>query len=833
LNPKELKAKLKLQASKEPDKYYPTSKLHSLGFSRKQCGMCKTYFWTTDASREICGNPNCSGGFLFLQKPLAKNKMNYVEVWKKFSSMFRGFGYTPIKRYPVVSRWNPTTPFTIASIAAFQPHVVSGEAKPPANPLVIPQLCLRFSDIDNVGLTGHNVLFSMLGQHAFVPKNEFKPEHYLEEIYTWLTKGMGIRNKDLTFHEDAWVGGNSCGHSLEFFSGGLEIGNQVYMTYEQTDNGIKELPIKVLDMGMGQERVAWFMAGRGMPYDATFPSVMNKIYKNTGITSDLNFMTKFLPYAAYLNIDEVEDIGKAWKNVAASLYMDVNELKNKILPLSALYSVAEHSRALLVALSDSALPSNTGGGYNLRVVLRRALDFIEKYGWNINLYDVCEWHARDLRIIFPELSENLEDVKKILDVEINKYESTKQKSHQIIADVIKKGETTTKDLLRIYDERGISPELISRESQKLGKKITVPDNFYSLVSELHEKTEVKHVMKEKLDIDLTTVPATKVEYYGDYSIIEFKAKVLKVNKHYLVLDRTYFYPTSGGQIHDLGSIEGNKVVDVVREGDHIIHILEKEATIPLGKDVHCIIDKERRFQLAQHHTSAHILNAAAKRVLGHHINQAGAYKQVDKARLDITHYAALNEKEITKIEEEANKIIKEAITINKTFVERGEAEVRYGMGIYQGGVAPGKILRIVEIPEVDVEACGGTHLNNTKEAGKIKIIKSSKISDSIVRIEYVAGKAAEKESSKEENLLEEAAAILGVGKKGVAIKAAEVFRYWKDVVKKGKSIKLKYSGDEEDLSDKEILEKTANILKTQVEHVPSTLKRFLKELEGK
>ncbi len=537
-----------------------------------------------------------------------------------------------------------------------------------------------------------------------------------------------------------------------------------------------------------------------------------------------------MPYAGMLNIDEVDDIKKAWKDVAKKVGVGVDELRSNVLPLAAAYSVAEHARGLLILLNDGALPSNSGQAYNLRVMLRRALGFIDKYDWKLNLNDICDWHAKELKNIFPELSENLEDVKKILDVEVSKYKSTRQKSKQIVKEIIKK-EINVKDLIKFYDEKGINPELIKEEAEKEGKKIEVPDNFYAKVSELHETVEKKHVVKKEINIDLRGVDETKVMYYDNYSVVEFKAKVLKVEKNFVVLDKTYFYPTSGGQLHDIGEINGEEVVDVVKEGAVVVHIMKERSKLHVGEEVGCVIDLHRRLQLAQHHTAAHILNAAAKRVLGNHVNQAGAHKEIDKARLDITHYASLSDDEIVKIEKEANKIVREKINVNKGFMERDEAEKIFGMRIYQGGAVPGRKLRIVEIPEVDVEACGGTHLNNTFETGMIKILKSSKISDSVVRIEYVAGKSAGLEVDKESNILDEVVDILKIDKKAVAIRAEEVFRFWKLIVKKKKKVEIKFSNDfESGLSDKDILEKTARVLKTQIEHVPKTLKRFLKDL---
>ena len=163
---KEMKLKFKETASKDPDKYYSTRVLKEEGFKRKQCPKCRTFFWTA-ADSETCDNPECSGGFRFIDNSPSKYKLDYIEVWTKFSKIFNKLGYTPIPRYPVAARWREDTDFVQASIYDFQPYVVSGEVEPPANPLTVPQLCLRFNDIDNVGLTGsHYTGFVMIGQHA-------------------------------------------------------------------------------------------------------------------------------------------------------------------------------------------------------------------------------------------------------------------------------------------------------------------------------------------------------------------------------------------------------------------------------------------------------------------------------------------------------------------------------------------------------------------------------------------------------------------------------------------------------------------------------------------
>ncbi|MBI4440919.1 alanine--tRNA ligase [Candidatus Woesearchaeota archaeon] len=832
---KDIKKEFKLKASKTPEKYYATGVLKGEGFMRRQCA-CETFYWTVNADQETCGDPACSGGFRFFDKPPAKNKMDYIEVWQNFSKLFSKLGYTPIKRYPVTARWRTDTDFVQASIYDFQPFVVSGEVAPPANPLVVPQFCVRFNDIDNVGITGaHYTGFVMIGQHAFMPKDKFDQPKYFSDIKTWLNKGLGLPNEEITFHEDAWAGGGNFGPSMEYFSRGLELGNQVYMLYEVTPQGPKDLNLKVLDMGMGHERNAWFTQGTSTSYETTFPTACKKLYAATGIKVDKYVMQRFLPYASYLNVDEVENIDKAWQMVSAKMKMDTKLVRDTVQPLAALYSVAEHTRSLLFALNDGALPSNVRGGYNLRVILRRALSFIDHYNWDVHLADVAQWHADYLKPLFPELSEHLNDVHKILDVEKSKYENTKQKSRIVVQRLLATKEKITDDkLLTLYDSQGISPELIHEEAETMGTTVKVPENFYARVAELHQKQEAAE-KEEKEMLPLDGIPDTKAVYYEDYKNLSFSAKVLKIMGQHVVLDRTYFYPTSGGQDYDTGVLGGQRVVDVFKQGGIILHKLADAPTFRAGDSVAGEIDRVRRFQLAQHHTATHIINAAAKRVLGNHINQAGARKQEEKAHIDITHYQSLTDDELQKIEDEANRIVQEAIATRLKFYPRTEAEQRFGMRIYQGGVVPGKELRIVEIPEVDVECCGGTHLHNTKEAGRIKLLKSQKISDGIVRITFVAGSAASKKEHDTSGALNDVATLLDVPAQQVPARVQELFEKWKLAMK---AAKKKQTVDSKQLAltsaetyNGDALQRAAEILKTQPEHVLKTIKRFLAELE--
>src|SRR3989344_1054627 len=539
---------------KNPDKYYATEYLKSQGFSRHSCSKCHRPFWSVE-DRNVCGDPACGTvPFSFIGNTPAKNTLDYIEVCKKFSAMFKKFGYTPIKRYPIVARWNPTMEYTNASIAAFQPYVVSGEVEPPAKKLVIPQFCFRTVDIDNVGITGsHNTVFSMIGQHMLVPQKEWDQNEVLGHIHAWLKKGLGLPNDEITFHEDAWAGGGNLGPCMEFFSRGNELGNQVYTMYEQTENGIAPLNLKVLDMGMGQERNAWFSQGTSTIYDATFPTVIKHILKQTGVERDEELLGRYVPYGGLLNLDEIDDVNKAWQTVADRLETDIETLKKNVLPMAGIYSLAEHSRALLIMFADGALPSNVGDSYNLRIIFRRMMGFIDQYGWKIDVKKLFEMHAKYLKPQCPELGEHMKNVEKIFDVELEKYAKNKEKAKSVIARIINR-DVDVADFIQLYDSQGIQPELIVKEARKIGRHLDVPDNFYSLVSDLHEKREQIHATKKAVDLRLGDLPATKALYFEDYKKAECAATVLKIEGDYVVLDQTVAYPTSGGQLHDNGSI---------------------------------------------------------------------------------------------------------------------------------------------------------------------------------------------------------------------------------------------------------------------------------------
>ncbi len=756
----ELKEQIRAEASEHPDRFFPVETIRSEGFQRGNCDSCGTTFWSVDQEREVCGEPDCSGGYTFIGDSPTDKTFDVVSAWEAWSSFMADRGYEPIDRYPLAARWRNDTDVVRASIYDFQPYVVSGAVEPPANPLVVPQFCFRSNDIDNVGITGrHYTGFIMDGQCAFTAPDEYEQDRYFKDMLDWLIHpdGMAIPKDEVVLHEDAWGGGGNLGASIEFFVRGLELFNQVYMTYEvdeDAEKGYVDLDTKVLDMGMGHERIVWMTHGSETSYEANMKQVVKKLYGRTGVDPDREIWSRFLPYAGHLNLDEVDDIEETWQEIADRIGEDVDTLKREVLPAAALYAIADHTRCLLVALNDGLLPSNKGEKHALRVMVRRCFEFIDRYDWELDLTEVVEWHADEFGELYPELRDNLDGVKAIIRHEEKKYRQATEEAERIINDL--DGEDMSLDqLIELYDSQGITPDMLERH----GVAVKVPQNFYTLVAERHEDED--ETDEDAVDrVDVTTDQKTERLYFADGYMKTFEAEVVDVTDSFVALDRTAFYPTSGGQEHDTGTLDGSQVVDVIDQDGIILHRIADGEEVPeIGDTVQGMIDWTRRTRHRKHHTATHLINGAAREVLGDHIWQAGSHKTEEKARLDITHYDNLDRETLQEIEDTANEMVSRDLPVEKEFLDRTDAEQRYGFRIYQGGAVPGKTIRIVRIGSADeaedVEACGGTHCETTGEVGTIRIIGSNKVQDGTIRLEYVAGEVAEQHDQMRETIRED------------------------------------------------------------------------------
>jgi alanyl-tRNA synthetase len=600
----------------------------------------------------------------------------------------------------------------------------------PANPLVVPQTCLRFKDLENVGITGrHFSSFCMIGQHSIPNSQGYWKDECIDLDYRLVTEQFGVDKKEVIFVEDVWEGGGSFGSSLEFFVKGLELGNAVFTEFQGDLSNYKTLDQQIIDMGAGLERFAWLTMGTPTAYDCCFGPITNNLLQQVGIdANDELLVTYFTEIAKHL--ERFSDLSEVRKNAIKTSGLSDEQINKIITPLEGIYLIVDHIRTLIFAISDGALPSNVGGGYNLRMMLRRIISTMDRLSLKFDMNEIVDTQINYLKNMYPELEKTREDIKTIIGIESGRYENSKLRMEKIVSKLNQK--PTVDDLIRLYESDGVTPDYL-KEMKVISD---IPSTFYSKLSQLHQSKK----QKEQDQVSLEKLPDTELLYYGD-DPKEFDAKILKSFDKYVVLDKTSFYARGGGQEPDHGTIEKFEVVDVVKHGNVVVHEL-KNGIPKEGSTVSCVIDSKRRDGITKNHTSTHILNSSTRSVLGSWVWQHSAFKEEDHARLDITHHSALTDDETAKIEKLANSIVEKNMSVTIESFDRGTAEQKYGFKIYQGGIVPVKSVRIVSIEDFDVEACGGTHVKKTGEIELIKITRTKRIQDGVVRIEFVSGPTA-------------------------------------------------------------------------------------------
>jgi len=746
---------------------------HKNGYVRKKCSSCGAHYWTLNKNSKLCGDQPCVE-FSFIGKPLGKKPLTLSEIRESFLSFFEKNDHSRLaypetgERCPVVARWRTDIYLTIASIADFQPHVTSGEVPAPANPLVISQPCIRLNDLEEVGVSGrHLTTFEMMGHHAFNKKiNEiYFKEDTVRYCDNYFVNHIGIPRELITYKEELWFGGGNAGPCLEVLAGGLEIATLVFMNMVEDESGKFEIegkkyspnPLNIVDTGYGLERIAWITQGTKTVYETVFPEMMKFIMNRAEKKSDL----------------------------------------------SSIYSLADHTKCLAFMLGDGIVPSNVKAGYLARLIIRRSLRFIEKINLDVSLKKLVGKQLDLLEKDFPSLKQREKQIYEILEIETKKFVETLSKGESLVKRILKEKNTIDEnELITLYDTHGMPPDIVKNIAKKQDVKVKIPENFESMIAELHT-----HINKEEDEKEeKSDLPRTEKLYNNDHYTKKFDAKVIWKKGSDIILDKTAFYPEGGGQPADKGYLikngMKNSVKSVIKKGDSIIHIITGELNV--GDKVHGEIDWDHRYTLMKHHTGTHLVNGALRKLLGEHIWQAGSQLGINEARFDFSHYKPITEKEMKKIEDLSNKFIKKAVTVEKKVMTRNNAEKKFGFRLYQGGVPPGDNIRVLNIPDIDVEACGGTHLNNTSEVEKIRIIKTERIQDGVNRVIFAAGKMVDVFQKEEK----------------------EIFNQIMNRINSDYEIK-----DKKNISEQ--LKAMSKIFSVPIEQLDKTLERFLKETKVK
>tara|TARA_B100000965_G_scaffold15252_1_gene11476 strand:+ start:10431 stop:13115 length:2685 start_codon:yes stop_codon:yes gene_type:complete len=756
-----------------------------------------------------------------------------------FLDYFEQRGHARIDPYPVLARWRDDIHLTIASIADFQPHVTSGLVPPPANPLGISQPCIRLTDVAAVGRSGrHLTTFEMMAHHAFNRPDEGDVIYWIDQCVRYcddmLVNTFGITPEEITYIENPWSGGGNAGPALEVIVGGLELATLVFMNLEEHEDGdieikglrYREMPLQIIDTGYGLERFCWAAAGTSTIYEAIYPESVDWLKKIAGFDSMVeglglgvdtdDLLAELSQLAGILNIDVGTDVDSLYQRLVERLgdggvEITVSNLKRLTEPLSSIYAIPDHMHAICNMLGDGLVPSNAKGGYLARMMARRVCRMKGDLGIEISLTELAAHHI-DTHLDIAGFVQSREGILTILSIEEARYHEMLRKGEAAVRTALREIPKDAKEapdeiLFRLAEERGLNPEMVVSIAAKLGwKEISVRVGFAAdMAARNAERTKTAAKAKSKREIFQSDIPPTQQDYYSDTSQTEFSASVLDCNSltqiqieslnlssevvvtptHYVVLDRTLFYPEGGGQLGDQGTLGKAKVVDTRIENGVIYHLTNcsVEEGVISGQ-----IDWERRRQLMDHHTAVHIVGGSARAILGPHIWQAGSNKGGRYARIDLTHYSRLSRDDLDKIEDHANDIIAKNPVVEKLVLDRAEADLQFGFELYQGGPPKHSQIRIIKIGEHDVQACGGTHHDNTGEVAELRIIRSSQVQDGVERLQIVAGETAREHARIQERLLNESSEVLGVSPEDLPSAVSRFFDEWKSQQKKIESL---------------------------------------------
>ena len=813
------------------------------GHSCRQCTVTGLRFWSRDPSRTTSGD-TVEDSYTFIGNPIIegfpmRGKALKDAMRETFLDYFEQRGHARIDPYPVLARWRDDIHLTIASIADFQPHVTTGLVPPPANPLGISQPCIRLTDVAAVGRSGrHLTTFEMMAHHAFNRPDDGDVIYWIDQCVRYcddmLVNTFGITPKEITYIENPWSGGGNAGPALEVIVGGLELATLVFMNLEEHEDGdveikglrYREMPLQIIDTGYGLERFCWAAAGTSTIYEAIYPESVDWLKKIAGFDSMVeglglgvdidDLLAELSQLAGILNIDVGTDVDSLYQRLVERLgdggvEISVSNLKRLTEPLSSIYAIPDHMHAICNMLGDGLVPSNAKGGYLARMMARRVCRMKGDLGIEKSLNELAAHHI-DNHLDITGFVQSREGILTILSIEEERYHEMLRKGEAAVRTALKEIPKDAKGapdgiLFRLAEERGLNPEMVVSIAAKLGwKDISVRVGFAAdMAARNAERTKTAAKAKSKGEIFQLDSPPTRQDYYSDTSQTEFSATVLDCNSlskiqieslnlssevvvtptHYVVLDRTLFYPEGGGQLGDQGTLGKAKVVDTRIENGVIYHLTN--CSIEEGK-ISGQIDWERRRQLMDHHTAVHIVGGSARTILGPHIWQAGSNKGGRYARIDLTHYSRLSRDDLDKIEDHANEIIANNPVVEKLVLDRAEADLQFGFELYQGGPPKHSQIRIIKIGEHDVQACGGTHHDNTGEVAELRIIRSSQVQDGVERLQIVAGETAREHARVQERLLNESSEVLGVSPDDLPSAVSRFFDEWKYQQKKIESL---------------------------------------------
>ena len=712
--------------------------------------------------------------------------MTSSQIRQQFLDFFRSKGHVIVPSAPIVVKDDPTLMFTNAGMNQFKDYFL-GNKQPVNKRVADTQKCLRVSgkhnDLEEVGVdTYHHTMFEMLGNWSF--GDYFKKEaiewswQLLTEVYkipkdrVYVTVFGGDEAEKLPKDDEAvnewkkclsaaglpeaeiedrillfgrkdnfWEMGDTgpCGPCTEIhvdcrgdderkkLDGKklvntdnpqvIEIWNNVFIQFNRLKDGsLEPLPAKHVDTGMGFERLVRILQNKTSNYD-------------TDVFTGLIEATEKLTAKKYTNTDSRQDV--------------------------AFRVIADHIRAIGFTIADGQLPSNTGAGYVIRRILRRAVRYYFSY-LDYKQPLLCQLMpllAHQFENVFPELQKQIDFVSKVVKEEEEAFLRTLDKGLKRIDDIVQSASKIKKikgrDAFELYDTYGFPIDLTRLIASE--NNLAVDEKGFE--AEMQQQKNRSRAATAIDTEDWIVVNDSATNTFIGYDTLETKTKVLKYRKvkakgkesYQIVLETTPFYAESGGQVGDTGEIivksEKIKVSDTKKENDLVIHFTD---SIPadLSGEVIARVDAKKRRNTAWHHTATHLLHAALRKVLGTHVIQKGSLVNAEHLRFDFSHFAKVTEEEIAEVEELVNEKIRDNIPVVIKYMPKEEALKFGAMALF--GEKYGDTVRVVIIdPNYSIELCGGTHAGATGDIGFFKITNETAVAAGVRRVEAVCGKLAE------------------------------------------------------------------------------------------
>ncbi|QOG02275.1 alanine--tRNA ligase [Flavobacterium sp. MDT1-60] len=722
--------------------------------------------------------------------------MKSQDVRKQFLDFFKSNGHLIVPSAPIVLKDDPTLMFNNSGMAQFKEYFL-GNGTPKSPRIADTQKCLRVSgkhnDLEDVGFdTYHHTMFEMLGNWSF--GDYFKKEainwawQLLTEVYKipkenlYVSVFEGSKEDNVPFDQEAWdiwktlidedriILGNKkdnfwemgdqgpCGPCSEIHvdlrseeekaqvSGKslvnndhpqvVEIWNNVFMEFNRkADGSLEKLPAQHVDTGMGFERLCMALQGKTSNYDTdVFTPLIEKLEQITG-----------LKYTS----DEIKNISE-------------EQNKTNI----AIRVVVDHVRAVAFAIADGQLPSNTGAGYVIRRILRRAI----RYGFTfLNTKEpfinkLVEVLANQMGGFFPEIKAQQQLVTNVIREEEASFLRTLDQGLQLLDNVIaqtKGSEVSGAKAFELYDTFGFPKDLTAL----ILKEKNMSFNEAEFDASMQEQKNRSRAASEVSTEDWSVLIPGNVETFVGYDKTENEVKITRIRKvdskkdgilYQIVLDNTPFYPEGGGQVGDKGTLvsanETIEIIDTKKENNLILHFAKQ---LPENIEAGFVakVNTDLRGSTSKNHSATHLMHLALRNLLGTHVEQKGSLVNPNYLRFDFSHFSKVSEEELRQVEESVNAQIEAQLQlVEHRNIPIKEALDKGAMALF--GEKYGDNVRMIEFGE-SKELCGGIHVKNTAEIWHFKIISEGAVAAGIRRIEAITGDAVKEFYQNQENTLSE------------------------------------------------------------------------------